>query len=193
MAALVAAMIATGKSLSALGENFAGSPNRFACDSEEMGLYVSFVGEGIWLTALYEQPMNPGLFRMKVRRYAEIIARIGASKPVAEAPKVQRPSAPSPAASSGATAPAGASASSAVSVKPASTHTPLPAHLLAKLNPEPQAVTGQGLGRAASAPSSAPLAASGPTQPEKFTDQNAGLFNNITDDEIDRLFDDASS
>ncbi|RZA02690.1 MAG: hypothetical protein EOP11_16525, partial [Proteobacteria bacterium] len=40
MAALVAAMIATGKSLSALGENFAGSPNRFACDSEEMGQHV---------------------------------------------------------------------------------------------------------------------------------------------------------
>jgi hypothetical protein len=151
------------------------------------------VGEGIWLTALYEQPMNPGLFRMKVRRYAEIIARIGASKPVAEAPKVERPPSPAPTPFQSATAPAGASVSAGVPATPASSHTPLPAHLLAKLSPEPQAVTGQGLGRAASAPSSAPLAANGPTPPEKFTDPNAGLFNNITDDEIDRLFDDASS
>jgi predicted regulator of Ras-like GTPase activity (Roadblock/LC7/MglB family) len=216
MAALVAAMIATGKSLGALGEAFAGSPNRFSCDSEAMGLYMSFVSEGIWLTALYDQPMNPGLFRMKVRRYAELIARIGAAKPgEAQVPSptlkpVQHPtsaptlrgtapSAPSP------SAPAGASAySRPAAPAPAlpSGHHPLPAGqpgvhphgqpgLLAHGQPGllVQNVTAQGVGRAASPPPSAPATG----HPEKFTEQSGGLFNNITDEEIDRLFDDASS
>jgi hypothetical protein len=71
MAALAAAMIAAGKSLGKLGEATAGdSPTRFSCDSDEIGLYTVAVGPEHWLAALYDQPMNPGQFRMKVRRYA---------------------------------------------------------------------------------------------------------------------------
>jgi hypothetical protein len=51
MAALVAAMIATGKSLGTLGEFFSESPRRFSCVSDEVGLYNGAVGDGIWLVA----------------------------------------------------------------------------------------------------------------------------------------------
>jgi len=173
MAALVAAMIATGKSLSALGESFAGSPNRFACDSEAMGLYMAFVSEGIWLTALYDQPMNPGLFRMKVRRYAEIIGRIGANKPGQEpVPAPTLKPVKQPTASPTLHAPVGASAFE---------------------RPAPAAPSASAATRAVSPPPSAPPTPAATTQPEIFTAQNGGLFNNITDEEIDRLFDDASS
>jgi hypothetical protein len=82
MAALVAAMIATGKSLSELGESFLGAPTRFACDSEAMGLYTVAVADGIWLAVLYEQPLNPGQFRMRVRRYAELLSKLGVERPL---------------------------------------------------------------------------------------------------------------
>jgi predicted regulator of Ras-like GTPase activity (Roadblock/LC7/MglB family) len=81
MSALIAAMIAAGKSLSQLGESALGEPSRFACDSEASGLYTVGVSNGIWLSVLYDQPLNPGQFRMKVRRYAELLARLGVSKP----------------------------------------------------------------------------------------------------------------
>lgn len=163
MAALVAGMIAVGKSLGSLGETFAGAPNRFACDSEAVGLYMSFVSDGIWLTALYDQPLNPGLFRMKVRRYAETAARLSASRPsewelpVQSAPEMARAQASAPA--------------------------PIPAA------PVPQNGTVSTVARAASTP----VANSAPTHPEKVTEQKKELFNNITDEEIDLLFDGASS
>lgn len=80
MAALAAAMIAAGKSLGQLGEA-SDSPTRFSCDSNQVGLYTVAVGSEHWLAALYDQPMNPGQFRMKVRRYAETFARFGISNP----------------------------------------------------------------------------------------------------------------
>lgn len=209
MAALVAAMIATGKSLSALGEAFAGSPNRFACDSEAMGLYMAFVSDGIWLTALYDQPTNPGLFRMKVRRYADLIARIGAAKPGQEqvpAP-IAKPAAP-PSVSRHAPAPEPRAAAPSPTAHPAGASAyakPAPAPASAPTNhfalppgqaPAPAPAQGraaQTLGGVSSAPPSAPVHPATTTQPEIFTQQNGGLFNNITDEEIDRLFDDASS
>jgi hypothetical protein len=81
MAALVAAMIAAGKSFGKLGENFPDNPCRLACDSDAMGLYTVAVAGGIWLAVLYEQPLNPGLFRMKVRRYSELLARLEVKAP----------------------------------------------------------------------------------------------------------------
>ena len=81
MSALIAAMIAAGKSLSRIGEAALGEPSRFACDSEASGLYTVGVAHGILLSVLYDQPLNPGQFRMKVRRYAELLARLGVSKP----------------------------------------------------------------------------------------------------------------
>ncbi len=81
MAALISAMIATGKSFGQLGENFPSSPARFSCDSDEMGLYTVSVTPEIWLAVLYEQPLNPGQFRMKVRRYAGLLAKLGVSSP----------------------------------------------------------------------------------------------------------------
>lgn len=182
MAALVAAMIATGKSLSALGESFAGAPNRFSCDSEALGLYMSFVSEGIWLAALYDQPMNPGLFRMKVRRYAELIGRIGAQTPGREpAP------APMPTAKAAAAIPARPAFSAAA---PA----PAPAAFPVASAPGPAAaVTKNGAGGAQSGAASPPPDSSAPTPSENFTEKNGGLFNNITDEEIDRLFDGATS
>jgi hypothetical protein len=81
MAALIAAMIAAGKSLGQLGENFPDSPSRLSCDSEAMGIYTVGVTPEIWLAVLYEQPLNPGQFRMKVRRYAALLAKLGVSQP----------------------------------------------------------------------------------------------------------------
>ena len=81
MAALVAAMIAAGKSLSNVGEAFLGNPSRFACDSESVGLYTVSVAQQIWLAVFYDQPLNPGQFRMKVRRYSELLARLGVQAP----------------------------------------------------------------------------------------------------------------
>lgn len=81
MAALVVAMIAAGKSLGRLGEAFPGSPSRFSCDSESAGVYTVGVANDIWLAVLYDQPLNPGQFRMKVRRFAELLAKLGVSRP----------------------------------------------------------------------------------------------------------------
>lgn len=81
MAALISAMIATGKSLGQLGDNFPSGPTRFSCDSEAMGIYTVAVTAGIWLAVLYEQPLNPGQLRMKVRRYAALMAKLGVSQP----------------------------------------------------------------------------------------------------------------
>ncbi len=81
MAALVAAMIAAGKSLGQLGENFPGNPSRFGYDSESRGLYTVAVTSEIWLAVLYDQPLNPGKFRMKVRGYAELISKLGVQQP----------------------------------------------------------------------------------------------------------------
>jgi hypothetical protein len=80
MAALVAAMISAGKTLGSIGDSFAGAPSRFSCDSEAMGLYTVAVSSDIWLAVLYEQPLNPGLFRMKVRKYSDLLARFGVSR-----------------------------------------------------------------------------------------------------------------
>jgi predicted regulator of Ras-like GTPase activity (Roadblock/LC7/MglB family) len=140
MAALVAAMIATGKSLGGLGESFSSGPSRFACDSDEVGLYMVAVGEGVWLAALYDQPMNPGQLRMKVRRYAETCARLGAE--VLDQWELPAP-AQSPSRPAGATLP--------------------------------------------------PVRAAVSPILEKITEDDSSLFTNITDDEIDRLFDDARS
>lgn len=80
IAALAAAMIAAGKSLGSIGEA-SDSPNRFSCDSNQVGLYTVAVGAEHWLAALYDQPLNPGQFRMKVRRYAETFAKLGVAAP----------------------------------------------------------------------------------------------------------------
>ena len=125
IAALVAAMIATGKSLGKIGDHFTTSPSRFACDSETMGLYTVAVTEHIWLAALYDQPLNPALHRLKIRRYAEACAKLA----------------------SGAT--------DGVELT-----------LMAKTSP---------------------------AEPAILTEAKPSLFTNITDDEIDRLFEDASS
>lgn len=81
MAALVSAMIAAGRQLSSLGENFVGTPRLFSCDSERMGLYTVAVSPEIWLAVLYEQPLNPGQFRMRVRTYSQELARLGVQLP----------------------------------------------------------------------------------------------------------------
>lgn len=134
IAALAAAMIATGKSLNALGEG-SDSPKRFSCDSDTIGLYTVAVGSEHWLAALYDQPLNPGQFRMKVRRYAETFARLGLGQEE-QWELVAEPSA-------------------GVTMSP--------------VGPE----------------ISTPVA--------KFTEKKSALFSNITDDEIDRLFENASS
>lgn len=139
MAALVAAMIAAGKSLSNLGEAFLGSPSRFACDSEAMGLYTVGVANEVWLAVLYEQPLNPGQLRMKVRRYAELLANLGVQRP----PQWELPKNGTAGAERSATLP------------PAS-------------------------------PSATP-------DREILTKNNSSLFGNITDAEIDELFENARS
>jgi hypothetical protein len=144
MAALVSAMIATGKSLGSLGEAFAEAPRRLSCDSDEVALYTVAVSGDIWLVALYDQPLNPGLARMKVRRCAEACARLGAEIPEQwgmpeNAAPVERPS---------------------------------PAPTRAIVSP--------------------PVALDTSSQ-AKITEDKNSLFNNITDDEIDRLFENTHS
>lgn len=83
IAALVAAMASAGSSLGALGdeEGKGEIPTRFSCESESIGLYSVAVNEDFWLATLYDQPLNPGLFRMKVRRYAATMAGLGVNLP----------------------------------------------------------------------------------------------------------------
>lgn len=136
MAALVAAMISAGKSLGSIGQSFTKAPSRFSCDSDDMSLNIVEVQPEYWLAALYDQPLNPGLFRMKVRRYADIFYRLGVTKPLQwEVPKN----------------------GSEGGVK-------------ATLSPQGASAF-----------------------PENITQEDSSLFANITDEEIDRLFDDASS
>lgn len=127
MAALAAAMISAARGLGELGESEA--PSRFSCDSNSTGLYTVGVGEDRWLTTLYDQPLNPGKFRMRIRRFAETLAQLDAN------PADWQPE-------KGVT-----------------------------LLPEPENTT--------------PL--------ENLTEQDSTLFANITDDEIDRLFENPSS
>jgi predicted regulator of Ras-like GTPase activity (Roadblock/LC7/MglB family) len=138
MAALVAAMIAAGKSLDGLGAAFGGAPSRFSCDSESRGLYTIAVMNGIWLSVLYEQPLNPGQFRMKVRRYAEHLAQLGVKKP------------------------------------------------------EQWEVT-DFVHAAASSATLSPVSSKEMARPEKLTAKNSSLFGNISDEEIDELFENARS
>ncbi len=139
MAALVAAMIAAGKSLGSVANNVLGNPSRFSCDSEAMGLYTVQVEAGYWLATLYDQPLNPGLTRMKIRRYASDFQKLGIEKP--QQWELTKMSAP---------------------------------------EPKPGAV-------------SSPVRPSGPDHLEKITQNDPGLFANITDEEIDRLFDEAQT
>lgn len=82
MAALVAAMTSAGSTLGKLGEDSdKGAPSRFHCESETIGLYAVAIDKEYWLATLFDQPLNPGLFRMKVRRYGENIARLGVQLP----------------------------------------------------------------------------------------------------------------
>lgn len=138
MAALIAAMIATGKSFGQLGENFPASPSRFSCDSDEMGLYTVAVTPEIWLAVLYEQPLNPGQFRMKVRRYASLLAKLGVS------------------------------------------------------SPQQWEVTESGTTNAAGS-SLAPVSRDQSAPLEKITASKASLFGDITDEEIDNIFENARS
>jgi predicted regulator of Ras-like GTPase activity (Roadblock/LC7/MglB family) len=135
MAALVAAMIATGKSLGGLGESL-GEPSRFSCEFEGTGLYTVAIGGGSWLVALYEQPVNPGLIRMKIRRYAQTCARLGTERP--------------------------------------------DQWELDEVTPKTGAIL-------------PPVSSDTAPTPAKSTAPNSSLFTNITDDEIDRLFDNSSS
>lgn len=83
MAALVSALTATSRSLRQLGdtEESDESPVRIHCESDATGLYVVSLGGPYWLSTLYDHPLNPGLFRMKVRRYAETIRKFAHSLP----------------------------------------------------------------------------------------------------------------
>lgn len=71
MAALIAAMIATGKSLGSIGDSFSTPPTRLSCDSDTLGLAVVEVTEGLWLAALYDQPLNPALYRHRLKICAD--------------------------------------------------------------------------------------------------------------------------
>jgi predicted regulator of Ras-like GTPase activity (Roadblock/LC7/MglB family) len=142
IAALAAAMIAAGKSLGQLGEA-TDSPTRFSCDSDEIGLYTVAVGAHHWLAALYDQPLNPGQFRMKVRRYAEKFTGFGVYNPD-QWEFEERPQGPS-----------------SHDDKTRATMPPAVSEKTALL--------------------------------ENLTEQDSTLFSNITDDEIDSLFENARS
>lgn len=87
MAALVVAMAAASRPLSQLGDNEeTGALVRIHCESEHTGLYVLPLLNGLWLATLYDQPLNPGQFRMKVRRHAEMLKKTGILVPGTEEP-----------------------------------------------------------------------------------------------------------
>lgn len=176
MAALVAAMIATGKSLGNLGDAFPGNPSRFSCDSEMSGIYLVEVEPGIWLSALYDQPLNPGKLRLRVRQTARICGQLGIQR-------AQRGSFLSTTTTSSTNASASISAMAAA--KPLSSTTSLSAS-------SPSATLGTS-GASLLGANSTPVVKSHPQDPEKITDANSNLFTNITDDEIDRLFENPSS
>jgi len=151
MAALIAAMIATGKSLGSIGDSFSTPPTRFSCDSDTLGLAVVEVTEGMWLAALYDQPLNPALYRHRLKICADRCA--GFLRPLPPAQKRDALFSATSGASTGSPEP---------SAKP-SPSSKIPG---AKATPAFTKI---------------------PPHNVKVTDPSS-LFTNITDDEIDRLF-----
>lgn len=70
LAAVFAAMVSACQSL---GQAQA---RRLSCEFEHASLYAVAVGEHHWLTTLYNPPLNPGLFRQKVRQYGRLLERL---------------------------------------------------------------------------------------------------------------------
>ena len=76
-------MASASQSLGQLGDEEGNGeiPTRISSESASIGLYGVAVNEDFWLATLYDQPLNPGLFRMKVRRYAATMAGLGVNLP----------------------------------------------------------------------------------------------------------------
>jgi hypothetical protein len=89
LGALVAGLIGAGQSVAEVGgsEDLTLSssadrqsqrmPHSFSCDSEDLGIYTVRLGtSSLWLAALYDQPMNPGRTRLRIRRAAWDLAEL---------------------------------------------------------------------------------------------------------------------
>ena len=81
VAVLVAGMVAAGQSLSQLMGESPHSDYQLSHGTSEGGLYAVRISQDFWVFALYKQILNPGLFRMHMRRLAqEIGAQLKAPK-----------------------------------------------------------------------------------------------------------------
>ena len=90
VAAIVAAVAAAGYSLAPGNENTS-EEFRFHYEFGDTALYAVAVDGQSWLATLYDQPLNPGLVRMKIRRFSETLRRL--NRPAAGAyltPPVQK-------------------------------------------------------------------------------------------------------
>lgn len=74
VAVLVAGMVAAGQSLSRLmGEN-QDADYQLSHGTSGGGLYAVRINEDFWVFAVYREVLNPGLFRMQMRRLAHEVA-----------------------------------------------------------------------------------------------------------------------
>jgi len=78
VAALLAGMVAAGTSLMSAASNDSPEEDRkrFSCEYRSGGIYAVAVGESYWIASVYEEILNPGLLRMRLRKYAEILEKI---------------------------------------------------------------------------------------------------------------------
>ena len=80
LAALLSAAASAGRSLGQLTGLEA--PKHFHFDFEASQMYVSSINDGTWLAAFHEDVANPGLFRLQVRRYGQILGRLSPQEEV---------------------------------------------------------------------------------------------------------------
>ena len=149
LATLVAAIASAGESLRSLGTTDE-SLNRIYLESDANSLYLTRVGTQSFLVTYGSSPVNPGLHRMQVRRYAETLAKLEAGSPKTDVVLAQ-----------------------------------IPLESLAKPSPSTTALTNFGTSLRNSRDAGATL------RPVSISTER--LFENITDDEIESLFDESST
>jgi predicted regulator of Ras-like GTPase activity (Roadblock/LC7/MglB family) len=85
LAALVAGMVSAGESLSSLiGEIDPGHAKQLNFGSSSRGIYAVSIKNSYWIAAAHGSLLNPGLYRMQIRRLAIEVERL-LEKPSARA------------------------------------------------------------------------------------------------------------
>lgn len=79
VAALLAGMVAAGTSLMQAAKEESNLPEdrkRFSCEYLTGGIYAVAVNKDYWVASVYKEILNPGLLRMRLRMYAEMLEKL---------------------------------------------------------------------------------------------------------------------